>query len=101
VIKCASISEAARIAALASTYNRILVPHQTQPALGTAPNLHFCACFAREERAQEYDLNSKRAILSRVVYPALDQQGGYLAVPEGPGLGIEVDEGGLRKLRVG
>jgi len=100
LVKCAGITEGLRIAALASTYNRILIPHQTQPALGTAANLHFTACFAREERAQEYDINSKRAILNRVIRPALEQKDGYLAVPDGPGLGIEVDEAELRKLRV-
>jgi len=106
VTKCAGISEALRIAALASTYNRLLVPHQTQPALGTAANLHFTACFAREERAQEYDLpassgeKDKRAILNRVIHPPLEQQGGYLAVPTGPGLGLEVDEAPLKRLRV-
>ena len=100
VVKCGGISEALRIAGLASTYNRLLVPHQTQPALGTAANLHFTACWAREERAQEYDINSKRAILNRVIHPALEQKNGFLPVPEGPGLGIEVDEAGLRKLRV-
>ncbi len=100
VIKCGGISEALRIAALASTYNRILVPHQTQPSIGTAANLHFTACFAREERAQEYDINSKRAILNRVIHPPLEQKNGFLPVPDGPGLGIEVDEGELRKLRL-
>ncbi len=100
VTKCAGISEALRIAALASTYNRMLVPHQTQPALGTAATLHFTACFTREERAQEYDINSKRAILNRIIHPPLEQKGGYLPVPEGPGLGIEVDETELKKLRV-
>ncbi len=100
VVKCAGLSEALRIAALASTYNRILVPHQTQPAIGTAANLHFTACFAREDRAQEYDINSKRAILNNVIHPPLEQKNGYLQVPEGPGLGIQVDEGGLHKLRV-
>jgi len=100
VVKCGGISEALRIASLAGTYNRILVPHQTQPALGTAANLHFTSCFAREDRAQEYDINSKRAILNRCIHPALEQQGGYLAVPDGPGLGIEVDEAELRRLRV-
>jgi L-alanine-DL-glutamate epimerase-like enolase superfamily enzyme len=100
VVKCAGLSEALRIAALASTYNRILVPHQTQPALGTAANLHFTACFAREDRAQEYDINSKRAILNNVINPPLEQKNGYLQVPNGPGLGIEVDEDGLRRLRV-
>lgn len=100
VTKCGGLSEALRIAALASIYNRMLVPHQTQPALGTAANLHFTACFARENRAQEYDINSKRDILNRVIHPQLEQQGGYLAVPDGPGLGIEVDEAGLRRVRV-
>lgn len=100
VVKCGGLSEAMRIAALASTYNRILVPHQTQPALGTAANLHFTACFTREERAQEYDINSKRATLNRAIHPALEQRNGYLPVPDGPGLGIDVDERELRKLRV-
>ncbi len=100
LVKCAGITEGVRIAALASTHNRILVPHQTQPSIGTAANLHFTACFAREERAQEYDINSKRAILNGVIHPPLEQKGGYLAVPDGPGLGIEVDEKELCKLRV-
>jgi L-alanine-DL-glutamate epimerase-like enolase superfamily enzyme len=100
VIKCGGLTEAVRIAALASTYNRVLVPHQTQPTIGTAANLHFTACFTREERAQEYDINSKRAVLSRLVHPSLVQKQGYLPVPDGPGLGIEVDEEGLGKLRV-
>jgi L-alanine-DL-glutamate epimerase-like enolase superfamily enzyme len=100
VTKCGGISEALRIASLASTYNRMLVPHQTQPSLGTGANLHFTACFAREDRAQEYDINSKRAILNRFIDPPLEQRGGYLSVPEGPGLGIQVDESELRKLRV-
>jgi len=100
LVKCAGITEGVRIAGLASTYNRMLVPHQTQPAVGTAANLHYTACFAREERAQEYDINSKRAILNRVIHPALEQKDGYLVVPDGPGLGIEVDETELHKLRV-
>jgi L-alanine-DL-glutamate epimerase-like enolase superfamily enzyme len=99
LVKCAGISEGLRIAALASTYNRILIPHQTQPAIGTAANLHFTACFARDERAQEYDINTKREILNRVIQPRLEQKDGYLPVPDGPGLGLEIDEADLRKLR--
>ena len=99
LVKCAGISEGLRIAALASTYNRILIPHQTQPAIGTAANLHFTACFARDDRAQEYDINSKREILNRVIQPRLEQKDGYLPVPDGPGLGLEINEAELRKLR--
>ena len=100
LVKCAGITEGLRIAALASAYNRILVPHQTQPSIGTAANLHYTACFAREERAQEYDINDKRPVLNRVIRPTLEQKNGYLAVPDGPGLGLEVDENELRKLRM-
>ena len=100
VVKCGGLTEAVRIAALASAYNRMLVPHQTQPTIGAAATLHFTACFTREERAQEYDINSKRAILSRLIHPSLVQKNGYLPVPDAPGLGIEVDEAELRKLRV-
>jgi len=100
LVKCAGISECVRIATLAGTYNRMLVPHQTQPAIGTAANLHYTACFAREDRAQEYDINSKRAVLNRVIHPALEQKDGCLPVPDGPGLGIAVDEAELRKLRI-
>lgn len=100
LIKCAGITEALNIAALASTFNRMLVPHQTQPAIGTAANLHFTACFAREDHAQEYDINEKRAILNQVIHPPLEQKDGYLNVPDGPGLGIQVDEAALAKLRV-
>jgi L-alanine-DL-glutamate epimerase-like enolase superfamily enzyme len=84
VIKCGGISEALRIAALVSTYNRMLVPHQTQPSIGTAANLHFVACFAREDRAQEYDVNSKRAVLNRVIRPALEQKTGTCGSLTGP-----------------
>jgi len=35
-----------------------------------------------------------------VIRPALEQKSGYLSVPDGPGLGIEVDENKLRRLRV-
>ncbi len=99
LVKCAGITEALNIAALVSAYNRVLVPHQTQPAIGMAANLHFTACFAREDHAQEYDINDKRAILNRIIHPPLEQKNGYLIVPDGPGLGIEVDETALAKLR--
>jgi L-alanine-DL-glutamate epimerase-like enolase superfamily enzyme len=42
LVKCGGISEALRIAALASAYNRVLVPHQTQPGdrHGSHASLH-------------------------------------------------------------
>ncbi|MGE5327677.1 MAG: mandelate racemase/muconate lactonizing enzyme family protein [Deltaproteobacteria bacterium] len=99
LVKCGGITEALNIAALVSTYNRVLVPHQTQPAIGIAATLHFTACFAREDHAQEYDINDKRAILNKIIHPALEQKNGYLPVPDGPGLGLEIDEAGLSRLR--
>jgi len=68
--------------------------------MGPAATLHSTGCFVREDRAQEYDINSKRSILNRFIHPPLEPKDGYLPVPDGPGLGLEVDEARLRKLRV-
>jgi L-alanine-DL-glutamate epimerase-like enolase superfamily enzyme len=66
-------TEGIRIAAIVRTYNRLLVPHQTLPPIGVAANLHYMACFAREDRAQEYDTTTIRAVLDRANRSALKQ----------------------------
>lgn len=101
LVKCAGITEAIKIAALASTYNKMLVPHQTQPTIGTAVNLHFTACFSQTERAQEFNKGEEKTeTLNRVFKNPLIFENGYFSVPERPGIGLELDEGELLKLRV-
>ncbi|HWC78182.1 MAG TPA: mandelate racemase/muconate lactonizing enzyme family protein [Blastocatellia bacterium] len=97
LVKCCGLSEGIRIAHLAQTYGKILVPHQTQPTIGNTVNLHFLACFDNSSRAQEYNYspdNSKQ--LWSLFKQDYSPKNGYSVVPEGPGLGLELDEAAMK-----
>ena len=96
VVKCAGISEMYKIAVLGSVYNKHFVPHQTQPTIGTAANVHVCAALAHANRPQEYTGQDPR--LDALFKEPLIFEDGYIHVPQKPGLGLELDEKKLREL---
>ena len=99
LVKCAGLSEGIRIAHLAQTHGKFLVPHQTQPTIGGAANLHFLACFDNSSRAQEYNYSPQNAkSLWGLFKTSFAPVNGYCAVPDGPGLGLELDEKAMRAL---
>lgn len=99
LVKCAGLTEAIRIANLAHTYNKLLVPHQTQPTIGTVVNMHFLACFDHSQIAQEYNYNPQNnELLWGLFKQSYAPRGGYFQVPDGPGLGLELDEARLKAL---
>ncbi|MBD3184459.1 hypothetical protein GF312_19405 [Candidatus Poribacteria bacterium] len=93
VVKCAGISEMVKIAVLGSTYNKHFLPHQTQPTIGTAANLHICASIVNANRPQEYTGQDSR--LDELFKVPLVFEDGHIYVPQKPGLGLELDEGKL------
>ncbi len=101
VVKCAGLSEAIRIAHLAQTHGKILVPHQTQPTIGHTANIDFIASFDISPRAQEYNYGPRNAEqLWSLFKTDLSPKRGSSQVPDGPGLGLELDEAALKKLAV-
>ena len=98
LVKCAGISEAMKIAALASAHHKLLCPHQTQPTIGQAANLHYTSVFVTNDMAQELSYNAMRSPLHSVFNNPLEFNNGRLAVPTGPGLGLELDEEKLKRL---
>jgi len=99
LVKCAGLSEGIRIAHLAQTHGKFLVPHQTQPTIGGAANLHFLACFDHSLRAQEYNYSSQNSeLLWGLFKNQFPPKNGYCAVPDGPGLGLELDEKAMKAL---
>jgi L-alanine-DL-glutamate epimerase-like enolase superfamily enzyme len=99
LVKCAGLSEAIPIAHLAQTYGKFLVPHQTQPTIGNTANIHFVACFDNSSRAQEYNYSPRNSeLLWSVFKNHYSPQHGYIQVPDGPGLGLELDEEAMKKL---
>ncbi len=96
VVKCAGISEMRKIAVLGDVYNKMFVPHQTQPTIGTAANLHVCASIQSCNRPQEY--TGQRPELDEIFVEKLVFEDGYIHVPQKPGLGLEIDEKKMEEL---
>jgi L-alanine-DL-glutamate epimerase-like enolase superfamily enzyme len=102
LVKCAGLSEGIPIANLAHTYGKFLVPHQTQPTIGNTANIHFVACFDNSSRAQEYNYSPRNSeLLWSLFKNNYSPQDGHIQVPDGPGLGLELDEDALKKLTLG
>jgi len=99
LVKCAGLSEAVRIAHLAQAHGKVLVPHQTQQTIGHTANVHFLAAFDNSAHAQEYSWVPERAAKLWTLFKQdLSPRGGYAAVPDGPGLGLELDEAAMKAL---
>ncbi|MGQ4809471.1 D-galactarolactone cycloisomerase [Candidatus Entotheonellaceae bacterium PAL068K] len=99
VIKAGGLSELQKIAALASACNKPISTHNTQPTVCTAANVHFCAVHQHASYAHEYNIEP---VSIRDEWPILktplEVKDGHIALPEGPGLGIELDDAMVRRL---
>lgn len=96
VVKCGGISEMKRIATLGEVYNKHFVPHQTQPTIGTAANVHVIASLLWATRPQEY--TGQNPVLDSVFVEPLTFVDGYITVPKTPGLGLTIDQQRLKAL---
>jgi L-alanine-DL-glutamate epimerase-like enolase superfamily enzyme len=83
-----------KIATLGELHNRPLVCHNTDPTLSTVAHLHLWAASTAFSFPQEYLGEPTHVLLDDTPILAAPPtvRAGTLAVPEGPGLGIEIDE---------
>jgi L-rhamnonate dehydratase len=96
--RCGGFTVARKIAHMAELANVLVIPHSWSSDLLTAASLHLNA-FMR--RAVFIEFNTSQGPLSReLVREPLRMTGGWLSVPEGPGLGVEVNEEAIRKYRI-
>ena len=99
IVKVPGFTEFQRIAALASAFGKPITVHNTQPVLSTVAHLHVCAAYPQIPYAQEYNIEP---ISIRDQWPVLKTplqvQAGYLQVPDGPGLGVELDNEVVERL---
>ena len=100
------ISEALKIITLASIYNVQYMPHVWGSSIALATALHVLAALPDfplsldpTEPMLEFDRteNPFRTFLSR---EPIEQKNGYVDVPMGPGLGIDIDEGIIERYRI-
>jgi len=100
VIKCGGITEFRKIAALAETFSKPITVHNTQPTIGTLAHLHLWAStpmcvYPQEYNIEPHPLRDECPIWQEPVLP----DKGRMVPPTSPGLGVELDEEALKKLR--
>lgn len=93
---CGGLTEARKIAAMADAYGVGVGPHNAYGPILTVAALHLDACipnFVIQEHQEHVSMGQG------IFREPLRQANGHVAVPEGPGLGIEVDEAAVRRRR--
>jgi galactonate dehydratase len=86
---CGGISGAKKIAALAEAHFVGVVPHNPLGPISTAACLQLAASIPNFA-LQEYPLGEDVPPKSEIVTQPLQREGGYLKIPTGPGIGIEL-----------
>lgn len=105
--RCGGFSEAKYIARTATTQNVTVRPHVWNSGVGIAAALQFLATVPTYPHALgasppvlfEFD-RSENPLRDEILVDAFDPTGGSLAVPDEPGLGIEVDETAVGRYRI-
>jgi L-alanine-DL-glutamate epimerase-like enolase superfamily enzyme len=98
IVKMGGITGLLRCAALAHAHGVELVPHQTQPTIGHTANLHMLAAQLHATKPAEWNDPTSRthAVFENPPLP----MDGLFHLPQGPGLGLVVNEAELARRRV-
>lgn len=93
-IKMGGITGLMKCVAIAHAHGAEIVPHQTQPTIGHAANLHLMACKMHASKPVEWNDPAERPteLMQTILKNPIAKRGGAFVVPSGPGLGIELDE---------
>ena len=98
IVKMGGVTGLMQCAALCHAHGVEFVPHQTQPSIGNAANLHVLATVMHATKPAELADGWSRTADTFVNAPKPDA--GCLVVPEGPGLGLAIDDAMLARRRV-
>ncbi len=98
VARVGGLSVARQIGQRAAAQHRLVVNHSYKTGVSVAASLHFLAALPNSEWL-EYcvEQSALRQTLTRQTFPVED---GMVAVPEEPGLGVDLDEAVVEKYRV-
>ncbi|UZF95841.1 mandelate racemase/muconate lactonizing enzyme family protein [Bosea sp. NBC_00550] len=98
IVKMGGITGLMQCAAVCFAHGVELVPHQTQPTIGHVANLHVLGAIMHLTKPAEYADGSGRM---DAAFPDLPRpQDGRFTIPDGPGLGISINDGELRRKTV-
>lgn len=98
VIKCGGFTEFKKIAAIAQAFNKPITVHNTDPTIGTAAHVHLWVSTPNCIYPQEYNIEPHRLVQLPILENPPEVKAGHISVPEGPGLGVSVDEQAVARL---
>jgi galactonate dehydratase len=90
---CGGLSEGRKIAAMADAYAVGVAPHNAYGPILTAASLQLDTCIPN------FVIQEHVSLGEGIFKEPFQQKDGYVWVPEGPGLGVEVDEAAVRARR--
>jgi len=88
--KAGGISEVKKIADMAGAWHLHLAPHTSQSVLSAAANLHVLGA-APNGLVYEADLATTNPYRDRLAKNPPVVKDGYIDIPDGPGLGVDID----------
>ncbi len=95
VTKIGGVTELRRVMTLAETFGVQVVPHSAYFGPGLLASIHCIAAMASESLVERFYCDFAENPLGEAIHP----QHGRIAVPQGPGLGVDPDPRLLEKLR--
>ncbi|MBL4811699.1 MAG: mandelate racemase/muconate lactonizing enzyme family protein [Rhodobacteraceae bacterium] len=98
IVKMGGITGMMQCLALAYAHGVEIVPHQTQPVIGMAANLHVIATQIHTTRPIEFNEPSRRQLA--VFDQAPDYCDGKFKLTDTPGLGLKINEVALAERRL-
>lgn len=103
---CGGIGGVLEIARVATAAGRVTIPHACSGAIAMAATLQILAVLPVSSGAPpwaepllEFDVG-ENAIRTELLTVPLAPDAGWMTIPDGPGLGVEVDEAAVRRLTV-
>ena len=95
VTKVGGVTELCRVVALAETFGVTVVPHSAYFGPGLLASIHCIAAMPRETLVERFYCDFADNPLGEAIHP----KNGRIAVPQGPGLGVDPDPKLIDKLR--
>ena len=86
------LTHSKKIAAIAESHYVGVVPHNPLSPISTAACLQLAASIPNFT-IQEYPIGELEPPKSEIVTEPLKQEGGFLTIPDGPGIGVELADG--------
>jgi len=97
------IGQLRKVAALAEMHHKLVAPHHGGGGVGLAAHLHLCAAIPNASYLEVF--NDPPCMTSDIFQwyltePLTIDQDGFVAVPQKPGLGVELDEAKIAAFRM-